>query len=158
MKRGDKLNLCLFVISIRISDRNGDHFLSAGQTGKHFSDSIFAQRAHPGCARALTQDHGRSPRVDHVAHSIVHFKNLKNSHPAFVAGPAAMFAADRAHDIGFAELRFLDLEGAQFRRRKMTRFLAVRAESPNESLGHDCANGSGDEERLDSDVDQAGDR
>ena len=51
--------------------------------------------------------------VDHVAHVVVDDEDLEDAHAAAVAGLPALIAADRFHDLRFAELARLRCESAR---------------------------------------------
>ena len=92
-----------------------------------------------------------------MSHFVVDDKDFEDAHATAVTKTATALAADRLHDLRVAQLRGLDAQGAQFRFAQLTRLFAMRAQPPNETLGHDRAHGGGDEERLHAEIDQARD-
>ena len=91
-----------------------------------------------------------------MAHFIIDNENLENSHPPSVTGLPALLATGRFHHLRFLQLTGLDPQSAQFCFGEFGRFLAMRAESPDQPLRHDRAHGRSHQKWLHTDIDQAG--
>ena len=113
------------------------------------------KRAHAEFARALAQNKSRAAFVDHVPDFVVDHENLEDAHSPLVTGVAALVAADRLHDLRFAQLPGSIRNARNSVSLSSAGLFAIRAKSPDESLRHDRAHGGGDEKRLHADIDQA---
>src|SRR6267143_3236387 len=78
--------------SIHISDGARDHFLRGSETCEDFAHAILAQGAHPEVTGVLTQEQSGPAIVDHVTNVVGDGEDLEDSHPALVAGFAALLA------------------------------------------------------------------
>ncbi len=98
---------------------------------------LFQKRAkHCGQRVGIINTVDLNPVVDH--------EDFKNTEAPFITGLAAMLAPDWFHDLGFFELRRFEMERLEFGVAQLTGLLSAKAQSPDESLRHDRANGRGD--------------
>src|SRR5579862_4658493 len=142
---------------VGVDHRGGDDFLRRGASGQDFAHAVLAQRPHAEFPRALADLEGRSAVVDHEARLVVDDQDFENPDPALVAEVAALVAADRFHDVCVAQLAVVDAQRAHLGFGEGVGLLALRAELADEALRHDGPHGTGDEERLHADIDEAGD-
>ena len=94
--------------------------------------------------------------VDHLAHFVVDLENFENTESSAVAGEPATLAAFRFEEVVGCELLRVEAQRGDLGFGQRGGFLAS-AELAAETLGHDGADGAGDQKRFHPDVDESGD-